>query len=89
MPVRQCSGSGHCQFGEQQSGKGHALDTELLASWNVVQTCQHLAGVENKVADVLSCSDLPSFQVPVPGARREPTVIPEPLLAGLVMEQPD
>ena len=61
----------------------------FLARWNVVLVCQHIAGVKNGAADALSRNDLPSFQRLVPGARREPTAIPEPLLRALVWEQPD
>ena len=58
----------------------------LLARWNVVLVCQHIAGVENGAADALSHNDLPSFQRLVPGAKQ---AIPESLMRALVWEQPD
>lgn len=61
----------------------------IIAKWNVVLECRHIPGVDNGAADALSRDNLPSFQRLVPEARREPAMIPEPLLRALVWEQPD
>ena len=48
----------------------------LVAHYNLQIIDQHIPGVENKAADVLSSNDVTSFHRQVPAANPEPTTMP-------------
>ena len=61
----------------------------FTAHFNVSLFAQHLPGRENVAADALSRNNLPLFLQQVPGAKQDPTLLPQELVQALILQRPD